>query len=108
MRNDRAMKLFRDSFRRTDYDLKLWRSRHESEFLGRGEKSVLDLEDGLGWDLAAQMLRPRPLYDQTSGSTLTQWASSGNAIRISCQDGKDFLKFLRREIVGEKFIKTHK
>jgi hypothetical protein len=50
------------------------------EFLKENQTCILDLEDSMGWDLAAKMLRQRALYlEEEDGTLNTAIAVFGNS-----------------------------
>lgn len=51
-----ALQNFHKSFKTCRYDLKRWRTITN---LSPQQTAVLDANNGVGWDLAAAMLRPR-------------------------------------------------
>ena len=57
LRTDRGLKAFNDQLAGAKHDLLAWRG---TANLPKVQSAVLDAFDGAGWDLAEQLLRPRP------------------------------------------------
>jgi serine/threonine protein kinase len=57
LRTDRGLKAFNDQLAGAKHDLLAWRA---TASLPKVQSAVLDAFDGAGWDLAEQLLRPRP------------------------------------------------
>ena len=63
LRTTSALKTFNKSFQACKCDLEAWRER---ERFAPAQSTLLDADDGAGWDLAQALLRPRKL--EVSGS----------------------------------------
>lgn len=81
MCSDRAIKSFVQSFEQNDYDLMKWKQ--NSTLLSR-HTQILDANDGAGWDLLAQMLRPRRVVQSDDG-TVSFVDNKDGALRISAE-----------------------
>lgn len=58
LRSASGIKNFNQQYKKARFDLKTWRA---SEQLTARESAVLDANNGVGWDLAAALLRPRDI-----------------------------------------------
>ena len=98
MCSDRAIKAFRSSFERHDYDLDRWRN--SSALLPR-HTQILDAHDGLGWDLLKQMLRPRRI-EQSNDGTVNFVDSDEGELRISVEAALSHSFFKVEEPTGQR------
>lgn len=98
MCSDRAIKAFISSFERHDYDLQKWRK--ASKLISRHTK-ILDANNGAGWDLLQQMLKPRRVQQSENG-TVSFVDSDNGSLRISVEAALGHAFFKVAEQTGQK------
>eukprot|EP00210_Caulerpa_lentillifera_P003569 g3404.t1 len=79
MCSDRAIRAFTSRYKSYGYDLEKWRN--GSKLIAR-HTEVLDANDGAGWKLLGEMLKPREIQKSSDGS-ISFMESSDGSLRIS-------------------------
>ncbi len=78
LRTTTALRNWRNTFARCDYDIEEWRMRSG---LSAKQTALLDANDGLGWDLVAGLLRPREV--ESDGKRGVRFINTGSAPRLT-------------------------
>lgn len=78
LRSPTSLKNWKATFARCGYDVDEWRARSG---LSAKQTALLDADDGLGWDLAAGLLRPRDVETDSKGSV--RFVNTGAAPRLT-------------------------
>jgi hypothetical protein len=78
LRTPSALKNWRATYARCGYDLEEWRLRSG---LAARATALLDADDGAGWALAAELLRPREV--ETDGRGAVRFVNTGGAPRLT-------------------------
>ena len=78
LRTTTALRNWRNTFARCDYDIEEWRMRAG---LSAKQTALLDANDGLGWDLVTGLLRPRKV--ERDGNRGVRFINTGDAPRLS-------------------------
>jgi len=76
-RADAGLRRFAQGFERCEYDLAKWREQYGRK-LRASDTAVLDAEDGAGWELMGDLLRPRDLDSPGAGA---QRPEAANALK---------------------------
>ena len=76
-RTDAGLRRFAQGFERCEYDLAKWREQYGRK-LRASDTAVLDAEDGAGWELLGDLLRPRDLDSPGAGA---QRPEAANALK---------------------------
>jgi len=79
LRTNSGLQGFNRGLKKFKYDLNKWREANKGQ-LSRSKTAVLDAGDGAGWELAADLLRPRP-YDAEPGAEATERPSAEEALK---------------------------
>lgn len=78
LRTTTALRNWRNTFARCDYDIEEWRMRAG---LSAKQTALLDANEGLGWDLVAGLLRPREV--ESDGNRGVRFINTGAAPRLT-------------------------
>lgn len=89
MRAPTTLRNWKNTFARCGYDLEEWRMRSG---LSARQTALLDADDGLGWDLAAGLLRPREVESDGRGGVKFSNTSSAPRLTPSAARKHPFLK----------------
>jgi|UniRef100_A0A7S0PM95 serine/threonine protein kinase len=79
LRTNSGLQGFNRGLKKFKYDLYKWREANKGQF-SRSKTAVLDAGDGAGWELAAELLRPRP-YEAEPGTEATERPSAEEALK---------------------------
>ncbi|PSC68256.1 Serine threonine-kinase SNT7 [Micractinium conductrix] len=78
LRTTSSLRTFNGALARCNHDLEEWRARSG---LPSRQTALLDANDGAGWDLAANLLRPRQIVNDDRGSVI--FLNTGRAPRLT-------------------------
>jgi serine/threonine protein kinase len=78
LRSTTGLRNWRNTFARCDYDIEEWRMRAA---LSAKQTALLDANEGLGWDLVTNLLRPREV--ESDGKRGVRFINTGSAPRLT-------------------------
>jgi len=79
LRTNSGLQGFNRGLKKYKYDLYRWRDANKGQ-LSRSKTAVLDAGDGAGWELAAELLRPRP-YEAEDAEEARERLSAEEALK---------------------------
>ena len=79
VRSDSGLKAFNSALQKASFDLTAWRKRAG---LAAKETTVLDFDDGAGWELAEALLRPRQIDVDPETGTVKFVNTNREAVRL--------------------------
>lgn len=79
LRTNSGLQGFNRGLKKYKYDLYRWRDANKGQ-LSRSKTAVLDAGDGAGWELAAELLRPRP-YEAEDAEDARERLSAEEALK---------------------------
>jgi serine/threonine protein kinase len=79
LRTNSGLQSFNRGLKKFKYDLQKWREANKGQ-LSRSKTAVLDAGDGAGWELAADLLRPRP-YEAEDDQEARERPSAEQALK---------------------------
>lgn len=92
LRTPTSVRSFTQTYARAGYDLEKWR---ENARLQKRDTTVLDAENGAGWELAQALLRPRSIEVDSSGGVT--FVNNNQVIRMGAREALRH-RFMRQAV----------